>query len=204
MRYRILICLALTAFILCPASARVRNFTSSCGKQKTSIVWDGNIVKTGSQTEYYTSGADGKTTEWRLVDKSAGTDVRISMENGYYIITGTYKGDKVNRKEKSKGNPWYQKIEMNGYGPLKGCNSFKYECFGARDLKFYVMSATDKGPEKIEGKNAFKVKSTLANGLFAGMWSCNFFFDGGTSEYIAYKSVEGAPGTPETTIICID
>lgn len=204
MKFRILITILATCIVSLSATAQTRNFISSCGNRKVSISWNGNTVKTGTQTEYYTSGDKGLTTAWRLVDSFEDTDVSITFENGAYVISGTFKGEKIHRKEKSKGNPWYQKIEMNGFGLLKGKKDFKYECFGARDLKFYVMSASDKGPETVEGFDACKIKSTLANGIFAGMWSCYFYFDRKTSEFVVYKSVEGAPGTPETTIVCTD
>ena len=204
MRYHILTTLLAICSVMSPATAQVKNFVSSCGDRSFSIVWDGNTVKTGSQTEYYTSDANGRTIGWRLVDSSDGTDVSVSLKDGKYILTGTFKGEKVNRTEKSKGNPWFQKIEMNGLGILKGKKDFKYECISARDLKFIVMSATDKGQEKAGGFDCIKIKSTLASGIFSGMWSCWFYFDIKTSEFVVYKSVEGGPGTPETTIVRTD
>ena len=61
------------------------------------------------------------------------------------------------------------------------------------------MSATKKGAEKFDGKNAERIEVSLT-GFMSAFWSCNYYFDTSSLMFVGYKGVNGGPGTSETKI----
>lgn len=59
------------------------------------------------------------------------------------------------------------------------------------------MSATKKGAEKFDGKNAVRIEVSLT-GFMSAFWSCDYYFDTNTLMLVGYKGINGGPGTPET------
>lgn len=43
-------------------------------------------------------------------------------------------------------------------------------------MKLYTMSATKKGSEMFDGKNAERIEVSLT-GFMSAFWSCNYYFD---------------------------
>lgn len=66
-------------------------------------------------------------------------------------------------------------------------------------MKLYTMSATKRGIEKLDGKNALRIEVGLT-GFMSVFWSCDYYFDADTLLFVGYKGVNGGPGTPETKI----
>ncbi|MCQ2178315.1 MAG: hypothetical protein MJY42_05465 [Bacteroidales bacterium] len=190
--------------------AQQRRFTRYCPKKTYNVTWqithEGKntcyVINTGSEKQYFTVTDKFLTLSWRLVNPDNSTDLTFKSENGSYVISGTLKGKKVQKTVKSKGYPWYQNLEFNGrqFSSTQEGSRKKFECFRPYETTFYVMEATDLGNESIEGFNAKHVKVNLT-GAFAGMWSCNYYYDSKSSDFVVYTSVEGPPGTKETRLV---
>lgn len=199
---------AIATILSIPSAAQNRSYIKTCGKRTTNITWSGGksgdgykyTITTGSQKEYFTLNSKKQTTEWRLVDESKGTDYTVSLSGGIYTFTGKNKSKEVKKTEKSTGLPWYQNIEINGSGVLAGKSNVKFECVRPGNLDVHTMQANDKGVMEVEGFQARLLQATLI-GPFAGMWSCDYYYDAKSGEFVVYKAVEGGPGTPETKIV---
>lgn len=210
MRTARFIIIVLLSLLSANLGAQQRKFTRYCPKQTYHVTWQTThegknttcVITTGSEKQYFTITDKCLTLAWRIVNPDKNTDLEFKLENGNYLISGTLKGKTVSKTVKSKGYPWFQNLEFNGrqfIGTAEG-SSKKFECFRPYETNFYVMEATDLGRESIEGFDTKHVKVNLT-GAFAGMWSCNFFFDWKSGEFEVYTSVEGPPGTKETRLV---
>lgn len=204
-----LIITLISLFLTITALAQERNYISTCGKTRTAIKWseenkDGKIylhTVQGVEVHEYVLDNSYKTESWKIVDTSSNTNLTISLNNGIYSISGIFKGKPISKTVKSKGKPWYQNIAYNAGLTLKNGKSVEYECFRPDNMKLYTMSATKKGVEKFDGKNAVRIEVGLT-GIMSAFWSCDYYFDPVTFSFVGYKGVNGAPGTPETKISC--
>lgn len=202
-----IITITLTLFLTAFATAQERNYISTCGKTKTSIKWtgerkDGKIhlhTVQGNEKHEYLLGNSYKTESCKIANASSNTNLSISLSNGIYSISGKFKGEQISKTVKSKGKPWYQNIAYNAGLILKNDKSVEYECFRPDNMKLYTMSATKKGSEKFDGKNAVRIEVSLT-GFMSAFWSCDYYFDTNTLMFVGYKGVNGGPGTPETKI----
>ena len=199
----------LSLFLTITAMAQERIYISTCGKTRTAIKWseenkDGKIylhTVQGVEVHEYVLDNSYKTESWKIVDTSSNTNLTISLKNGIYSISGIFKGKPISKTVKSKGKPWYQNIAYNAGLTLKNGKSVEYECFRPDNMKLYTMSATKKGVEKFDGKNAIRIEVGLT-GIMSAFWSCDYYFDPVTFSFVGYKGVNGGPGTPETKISC--
>ncbi|GAA6257255.1 hypothetical protein F070042J6_31070 [Bacteroides sp. f07] len=199
----------LSLFLTITALAQERIYISTCGKTRTAIKWseenkDGKIylhTVQGVEVHEYVLDNSYKTESWKIVDTSSNTNLTISLKNGIYSISGIFKGKPISKTVKSKGKPWYQNIAYNAGLTLKNGKSVEYECFRPDNMKLYIMSATKKGIEKFDGKNAVRIEVGLT-GIMSAFWSCDYYFDTVTLSFVGYKGVNGGPGTPETKISC--
>lgn len=199
----------LSLFLTITVLAQERIYISTCGKTRTAIKWseenkDGKIylhTVQGVEVHEYVLDNSYKTESWKIVDTSSNTNLTISLKNGIYSISGIFKGNPISKTVKSKGKPWYQNIAYNAGLTLKNGKSVEYECFRPDNMKLYTMSATKKGVEKFDGKNAVRIEVGLT-GIMSAFWSCDYYFDTVTLSFVGYKGVNGAPGTPETKISC--
>lgn len=204
-----LIITLLSLFLTITTLAQERNYISTCGKTRTAIKWsegnkDGKIylhTVQGVEVHEYVLDNSYKTESWKIVDTSSNTNLTISLKNGIYSISGILKGKPISKTVKSKGKPWYQNIAYNAGLTLKNGKSVEYECFRPDNMKLFTMSATKKGVEKFDGKNAVRIEVGLT-GIMSAFWSCDYYFDTVTFSFVGYKGVNGAPGTPETKISC--
>lgn len=187
--------------------AQERKFISTCGKTQTAIKWlekhkNGKIrlnTVQGSERHEYLLGNGYKTESWKIVNPSTNTDMIVSLNCGIYSISGRFNGKPISKTVKSKGKPWYQNIAYNAGLTLKNGKTVEYECFRPDNMKFYTMSATKKGIETFDGKNALRIEVGLT-GFMSVFWSCDYYFDADTLLFVGYKGVNGGPGTPETKI----
>lgn len=204
-----LIIMLLSLFLTITTLAQERNYISTCGKTRTAIKWsegnkDGKIylhTVQGVEVHEYVLDNGYKTESWKIVNTSSNTNLTISLNNGIYFILGKFNGKPISKTVKSKGKPWYQNIAYNAGLTLKNDKSVEYECFRPDNMKLYTMSATKKGVEKFDGKNAVRIEVGLT-GIMSAFWSCDYYFDPVTFSFVGYKGVNGAPGTPETKISC--
>lgn len=157
-----------------------RRVTITIGSQLTVIDSDRNYVTTGCH----------------ITDRAAGTDVTISLSAGKYILRGTFRNKACHLECQSAGRLWVQNISysVGHLAHLKG--SFEYECFRPDNLEFSEMQASDKGMTSFRGERVRDIKIS-PSGLKAAFWSCHYYLDDDW-RYVAYRGVNGGPGTSET------
>ncbi len=190
-----------------PAYSQQRIYHSECGREQTDILWqatkdDRNIylhTKQDAELHDYIMDCQYHTKEWRVANPEEKTNLTIEYANGQYYIRGIFHNQPISKKVKSKGCVWFQNIAFNAGLSLQNRSSIKYECFRPDNLKLYTMLAESQGKEILNDRSVNKVKVSLT-GLLSIFWSCTYFFDSTTLDFILYKGVNGAPGTPETII----
>lgn len=187
--------------------AQQTTYLSECNGQQTTIVWqeertDERIylrVYQGDDQHEYIINKSFQTEKWKVINRPAHTDLTIERHHDTYSVTGTFEGKRIAKTVESKGYVWYQNIAYNAGFSLNEKQTVKYECFRPDNMKLYAMVAEAQDTEKFEGMNAYKITVSLA-GFLSVFWSCSYYFDPATFNFIGYKGVNGKPGTPETII----
>lgn len=156
-------------------------------------------VTEGKRIEIHTMDADRTTISFQVIDPDKGTDATVTLNGGIYTFKGKLNGKTIDKTEKSSGHPWYQNPEINGIHLFKGKQNLKYDAIRPDNLDLSTLKSTDKGTQTIDGMVVTQLLTTNT-GPFAGVWTCSYCFDPKTGVFVLYKSVEGAPGTPETKI----
>lgn len=190
-----------------PSLAQQTSYLSECNGQPTTIIWqekrtNGKIylsVKQGDEQHEYVMNKLFQTEKWKVVNLPAHTDLTIELHNGTYAVQGIFQGKQMAKTVASKGSVWYQNIAYNAGRTLQEKSAVKYECFRPDNLKLYTMMAEVQDTVKFEGMNARKITVSLT-GFLSVFWSCSYYFDPETFNFIGYKGVNGKPGTPETII----
>lgn len=142
---------------------------------------------------------DYKTIYWHYRKTSDNTDVKVVIEGSFYHMTGKAKGKPVDKKIETQGKPWYQHIGVVVGHLIKPGETITFGNFRPTELDFYTMTATDKGSESFGPYSETRRIKVSPTGALARLWSCEYFIDPKTHEYLGYKAVEGVPGTPLTT-----
>lgn len=194
-------------FFSLPVLAQQTCYLSECNGQQTTIVWqekrtNGKIylsAKQGDEQHEYIMNESFQREKWKVVNLPVYTDLTIELHNGTYAIIGTFQGKHMAKTVASKGYVWYQNIAYNAGRSLQEKPTVKYECFRPDNRKLYAMMAEVQDTVKFEGMNARKITLSLP-GFLSVFWSCSYYFDPATFNFIGYKGVNGKPGTPETII----
>lgn len=189
------------------AFAQQKTYHSTGGDAQTDIIWketksNGKIrlhTEQGTEKQDYVTDNLYRTLIWRVISPTENTNLTIAYNKGMYELSGMFHGKRISKTVKSKGYAWYQNIAFNAGVCLRNRSSIKYECFRPDNLKLYTMTAELQGKETVGNKTTNKVKVCLT-GILSAFWSCTYFFDTETGNFIMYKGVNGAPGTPETII----
>lgn len=189
------------------AFAQKTTYLSKCGDRQETIVWqekktNGKIylyVTQKNEQHEYVMNKSFQTEKWKVTNMQLQTDLTIELRNNIYSITGKFKGKSIAKTIKSNGYTWYQNIAYNAGALLKDKKTVKYECFRPDNIKLYTMVAKAQGIEQFNGTNANKIIVSLT-GFLSAFWSCSYYFDPATLNFIGYKGVNGKPGTQETII----
>ncbi|MBP9998596.1 MAG: hypothetical protein KBS67_05060 [Bacteroidales bacterium] len=210
MKRFIFMAIAMLALLTVPAKAQKTDvFKITTGKKSMDVKYsyskhDGltrlSFTINGDTTVQDMNGSF-QTVYWKISKPAQNTEVSVVVENGKYHMTGKIKGEAVDKLIDSGGYPWYQHIGIAAGKNVPQGGKITFGCFRPDQLDFYTMTAEDKGTEAIGPfSNAQRIKVT-PTGRFAKLWSCDYYLDPQTKEYIAYKAVEGPPGTALTTWI---
>lgn len=194
-------------FVSLPIFAQRVNYISEYNGQQTAIIWQEKranekiylSVTQGNEQHEYVMNKSFQTEKWSVVSQPSNTDLTIELHNGKYLIVGKFKGKSISKTIVSKGYVWYQNIAYNAGILLTDKCTVKYECFRPDNIELYAMVAEAKGSEKFDGINSNKITVSLT-GFLSVFWSCSYYFDPTTLNFIGYKGVNGRPGTPETII----
>lgn len=206
---KILLAVILSTISCIILEAQEYSYSLTRGKVSSTVHWTEKDLDGGIRTirispfpgRVYTQKVDSqcRTVSWHFDDKADNTDLSISLKNGIYTLSGTFKGKAINRTVKSEGYPWYQNISYASGRKLKTKGAaLTYECFRPDNLDFQSMIATNIGTENIAGRTTNNIK-VCAKGAKGKLWSCNYYADAVSGVLVCYKAVEGLPGTPLTT-----
>lgn len=188
-------------------SAKQLKYAIKCGDKTSTAVFDSaqngkNIdltVTKGAHKEIMTFDASYNTLNWRLINTSDDTDVRVTRGGGKFHFVGKFKGEPVERSVEDKGGPWYQHIAFSAGHVLKE-GTTEYVCIRPTDIEVFRMLVTPKGQTDFGGARPVRLKVSPA-GAISKLWSCDYYYDPETLDFFGYKAVEGGPGTPVTTWI---
>lgn len=187
------------------------HYTATTGKKSTDIIYDYSkhngldrlIFSTHGNTTIQDMDSKCKTIFWKISKPEENTEVTVECQGGKFLMKGKVKGKAVSKTFDGEGHPWYQHIALAAAKNLSKGGSLTFVCIRPDQLDFHVMTATDMGFGDIgQYKNARKIK-VAPTGAFAKLWSCDYYLDPETGEYVGYKAVEGPPGTPLTTWLLV-
>jgi len=178
------------------------------GKPFTTAQWtetegvNGAVVDVVTKNVQHTSTTcdkNAKTVRWHISTADGKNDYSVVRNGSTYVVTGKVDGrEKVQKELKSAGYPWYQLVNYSaGKIFTPDVHTICYECIRPSNAKITTMSLTITGEENFGGHHCKVVKASTT-GAIAGLWSCVYYIDAKTGQYIGYKGVEGFIGTPET------
>ncbi len=194
-------------FFTCSVYPQITEYEYSCGMEKNLIIWNKTCQDSmiylettqNNEVHRYTITPDYNTCEWIYINESEGTDIKVTLNEGTYLIKGKVNGSDYYRSIRSNGLPWFQNIGFNiGYS-INGKSTKRYECIRPDNLKLYEMQVDAKEITQ-RGDNKEQRLYVHLTGILARFFGCNYFIDYSTRQFIRYKGVHGPPGTPETII----
>lgn len=202
------ILLAASLLCLCAHSQQKTSYIITKGTENfTSAEWtetkDGNetridIVTKKVQRTSTTVNSRAETIKWRIVTNDGKNNYTVVREGNVYEINGKVDGNAgVKREIKSNGLPWYQLVNYSaGKINIQQGKSIEYECIRPTNGKLTTMSLSIKETKEFGGHNCKVVKASTS-GALKGLWSCLYYIDDKTGQYIGYQAVEGF-GSPMT------
>ncbi len=197
----------LTVFLSHQAYSQTTIYEYSCGNERSTIAWteskDSDLIcfKTiqGAEVQEYVLNGDYTTLSWSYKNAVTNTDLTTTKISGNYTISGKLNGNLYSKTFKSKGLPWYQNIGFNIGRSMTGKQSYKFECIRPDNQKLYEMQADAKETIVNNGVREQRINIHLT-GMLSKFFGSDYYIDSSTKQYIRYKGVHGAPGTPETII----
>lgn len=190
-----------------PIYAQTTEYDYSCGDKKAKITWSksskNNLIylKTvqGSEVQTYMMTPDYHTISWEYSNQNENTNFKVVLRNGIYKINGILKSKPYSKAYTTHGVPWFQNIGFNiGYS-IKKKPTFRFECIRPDNLKLYEMQADGKEIIVRNGIHEQRINIHLT-GLLSKFFGCDYYINLPSGQFIQYKGVQGAPGTPETRI----
>ncbi len=201
--------IACTLSLLSSYSARsqTREYTYACGEEKATIHWhesrEGDLIhlKTiqGSEINTYVLASDYHTLSWEYINPDKSARIRVVLKDGIYTISGMSRYKSYSKTYESNGVPWFQNIGFHIGRSIEKKPSFRFECIRPDNLKLYEMQADAKEVSIRNGMREQRIHVHLT-GMLSRFFGCDYHIDLSTGEFIRYKGVHGAPGTPETRI----
>lgn len=192
------------------AYSQKTEYKYSCGEHKATIYCNehraGNLIYLqtiqGSETHKYVMTSDYHTVSWEYSNQDKNTNIKVVLNNGTYKVDGVLKSKAYSKSYTSNGVPWFQNIGFNiGYS-IKKNPTFRFECIRPDNFKLYEMQADAKEIIVRNGIGEQRINVHLT-GLLSKFFSCDYYIDLSSGQFIQYKGVQGAPGTPQTTITII-
>lgn len=142
------------------------------------------------------------TREWTFSDAERGMELASSVQGDRIVLSGSFKGKKVDKRFAATGAPWNQLFQV-GLGPfaLSGGKSMAFRSIGTQgpgELKIGKMSVTRKGEETIEiaGKAVEAVHLRISlSGLLSLFWHGDYWYRKGDGLFLRYrgKNRKGGP-----------
>lgn len=156
----------------------------------------------GTVRQAFRVAADLGTREWRFSDPGREMDLAASIRGERIVLSGSFRGKKVDKRFAAGGAPWNQLFQM-GLAPfvLTGGRETAFRSIGTQgpgELKIGRMSVTRKGEETIEiaGRPIAAVRVRIAlSGLLAVFWHGDYWYRKSDGLFLRYrgKNRKGGP-----------
>jgi hypothetical protein len=152
-----------------------------------------------------------ETLAWTYGEPSKKTAINARLDEKFIFLSGTYKGEPIEKMFKTKGLPWNQ-LFNKGVEPFvrSGRKKYKFRAVGTRgpgEMKITSFTVKRvKKPEviKIMGKGVSVVHIKISlSGLLAMFWTGHYWFRRSDGVFIRYRGKNG-PGKPESIMDLIE
>jgi hypothetical protein len=199
-------------------NAAVYQFNETEGAIKRERIYLVNESSNGyNMTSYFIHNRDTITTEeffttttyavlnWKYREPHKNIFISGIRKRNEIILSGIYKGKKVNRTITIDSLPWYQRFpfHLSNYFKTNGFKKVDFWAVGTdgsgalKPAKFAAKPQTEE-PINIQGKTYATQHVRIAFfGMLASLWHCDAWFTDTDAEYMVYKGKNG-PFSQET------
>ncbi len=156
----------------------------------------------GAVRQTFRVAADLSTRAWTFSDPARSMELSASVLDGRIVLSGSFKGKKVDKRFDAGGPPWNQLFQM-GLGPFarSGKEGASFRSIGTQgpgELKIGKMSVTRRGEEEIElnGQKVTSVHLRISlSGLLAIFWHGDYWYRQSDGLFLHYrgKNRKGGP-----------
>jgi len=155
----------------------------------------------GVVRQTFLTAADLTTLEWTFSDPARAMELATSIQNNQIVLSGSFQGKKVEKRFKTKGEPWNQLFQMGlGRFVMAGGEEMAFRSIGIQgpgELKIGKMSVTRKGEETIEiaGKPVAAVHLRISlSGLLAIFWHGDYWYHKSDGRFLRYRGKNRSGG----------
>jgi hypothetical protein len=154
----------------------------------------------GAVRQTFRTAADFSTLAWTFSDPGRQMELDARLQGDDIVLSGTFRGEKVEKKFAAAGAPWNQLFQM-GLKPfvLGKEESLQFRSIGTQgpgELKIGKFSVTRKDDEMImlEGKEiaAFHLRISLS-GLLSIFWHGDYWYRKTDGRFLRYRG-KNRPG----------
>ncbi|MEI6613399.1 MAG: hypothetical protein WCL37_00750 [Chrysiogenales bacterium] len=207
----IVICLCLLSFILPAETLTYREVEGDITVVHTVIItpappgWNIELESRrgviGAVRQTFRTAADFSTLAWTFSDPGRQMELDARLQGEAIILSGTFRGNKVEKKFAAAGAPWNQLFQM-GLAPfaLTQEESFQFRSIGTQgpgELKIGKFTVARKDDEmiKLEGKEitAFHLRISLS-GLLSIFWHGDYWFRKSDGRFLRYRGKNRSGG----------
>lgn len=155
----------------------------------------------GTVRQSFRLASDLGTRAWTFRDPARAMELDASVLDGRIVLSGSFKGKKVDKPFAAGGPPWNQLFQM-GLGPFvlseKEETSFRsIGTQGPGELKIGKMSVTRKGEEEIEldGRRIAAVHVRISlSGLLSIFWHGDYWYRKSDGLFLRYRGKNRSGG----------
>ena len=165
---------------------------------------DGITVITRQKSEECTSEFTSRYESILMLVKDLNTKIEARREGDTLSVIGTLRGRNVSRKYQLDSAPWYQVMSYSLHDFVLGDRKeMEFWMLHPDTFVPYKMKAVKEGIEtiSISGRKleAQRVRLRI-KGVLSLFWHGDSWYRAGDGVLVLYKSLNGPPGSPETSV----
>jgi len=155
----------------------------------------------GTVRQTFRTAADLSSLAWAFSDPERQMELAARIEGEDILLTGTFRGKKVEKKFAAKGPPWNQLFQMGlGAFVLAGEKSFQFRSIGTQgpgEMKIGKFTVRRQDDEKISfgGKEITAVHLRVSlSGLLSIFWHGDYWFRQSDGRFLRYRGKNRSGG----------
>ncbi|MDF1580176.1 MAG: hypothetical protein P1P74_05270 [Desulfuromonadales bacterium] len=211
----LLVCLISSPGLAAEAVAEMllehHSYLQTIGSESTQLDWrllEAQPLKVrtslGHEVDLTSVDASFSTWLWELSDHNIGTELRVERRGNALEISGSFRGEVINRQLAIDDAPWFQTLSLSLRAFLNGSQKMiEFWCLRPASLKVYKLRAVKKGSEAIAVPHgtvhADRVEIRLA-GVGGFLWKADYWFRRNDAVFLRYVGPSGPPGSPNTIV----